>query len=115
MSIFFKASLAEVKRRKPACAECRKRKKRCGHRVDLPSVSEAIVPPAVAADAANAANVPDVPAAAAQVDAPIDDITAARILISMRNSSSAQEPALEGDQVSIEIGPCSLPIHSSQI
>lgn len=108
MSIFFKASPAEVKRRKPACAECRKRKKRCGHRVDLPSVSEAVVPPAVAADAAdaaaaaNAADVPDVPAAAAaQVDAPIDDITAAHILLSMRYGTSVQEPALEGDQVSI--------------
>ncbi|KAJ5433248.1 uncharacterized protein N7458_012404 [Penicillium daleae] len=82
-------SLAEVKNKKPACAECRRRKKRCGHRVD-PSASEAMNSPAVAAEAA------DVPAA--NVDPPIDVNTAAEILMSMRYGSSVEEPVLEGDQ-----------------
>jgi hypothetical protein len=96
ISIFFKASLAEVKNKKPACAECRRRKKRCGHRVD-PSASEAMNSPAVAAEAA------DVPAA--NVDPPIDVNTAAEILMSMRYGSSVEEPVLEGDQVSIPFHP----------
>ncbi|GLI72770.1 hypothetical protein PoHVEF18_000954 [Penicillium ochrochloron] len=76
-------SLAEVKVKKPACAECRRRKKRCGHRDDLSPPSQAIVPPASAADAA------DVPPAAVQVDTPIDD-----------NNTTAvfPQPTLEGDQ-----------------
>lgn len=85
ISIFFKASLAEVKGKKQACAECRKRKKRCGHRDNLSSASEANVPPASAANAA------DVPPAAVQVDDPVDDNTTTAMI---------PEPTLEGDQVS---------------
>jgi hypothetical protein len=85
ITIFFKASLAEVKVKKPACAECRRRKKRCGHRDDLSPASQAIVSPASAANAA------DVPPAAVQVDNSIDDNNTTAVI---------PHPTLEGDQVS---------------
>ncbi|OKP12058.1 hypothetical protein PENSUB_2416 [Penicillium subrubescens] len=76
-------SLAEVKVKKPACAECRRRKKRCGHRDDLSPASQAIVSPASAANAA------DVPPAAVQVDNSIDDNNTTAVI---------PHPTLEGDQ-----------------
>ena len=100
MSTFFEASLAEVKNKKPACAECRRRKKRCGHRDD-PSAFEAMNFPAVATEATDGP--------AANVDPPIDDNTAAEILMSMRYGSSMEEPVLEGDEVSILFHPSQSP------
>ena len=74
-----------MKGKKQACEECRKRKKRCGHRDDLSPASEANVPPASAADAA------DVSPAAVPVDNPVDD---------NNTTAMSPEPTLEGDQVS---------------